>query len=348
MNEKLHFFQESLIIETLIIEPNLIKNAQEVGSHVSSLIEGVKNYASAHIDENDKLGSALNILGPGILFALGFRWLSLIFGIATQVFHVDIGSIFAKAVSAIKDMISSNGQVSSSQVDSTVKAATDAEFGTSSSSMESGASLSLKDAKLYKLALISFISQNDVSNDFSIVRTADIIPAFLKGKASSVIGIILSWIFKVVLASAGFMIAGDIINHLIGRPNVFDGTLQGGHEVPKTEEEQSSSNAAPKINLKVSPSYDEESYNISDIWIEPISPNHIGDEIVDWAKQIYPDLANEESEIRSSIGFNKVVSMIQKYNVNKNEDMTYIPKVFSSKKNIVDLFVPEVASKLTQ
>jgi hypothetical protein len=79
--------------------------------------------------------------------------------------------------------------------------------------------------------------------------------------------------------------------------------------------------------------------------MEAVPPSGIGALISQWALTIYPDLQGHEDLIESSPGFHKTVEYIQDYNKANATQYTFIPESFASKKQIVDIFADDLASK---
>src|SRR6185295_15219475 len=124
-NSEINFYVDCLIIEALS-KDHMIKKADSSGL-VMSLVEKLKGYVGAHLDTNDKVSSALNILAPGVISvlfkSLGLGWLGTLFGLAMNIFHIDVGGILSSVYNSVKSMLGAGQQVSSSQIDSIVQGA---------------------------------------------------------------------------------------------------------------------------------------------------------------------------------------------------------------------------------
>src|SRR5579885_2506981 len=103
------FYVDTLIVEAIVGDEKLYKQAA-TGGLVMGLIDKVKEYVGNQIDPNDKAGSLINILGPGVIFtafrAFGFGWLGLLISLAMRIFHVDVAGMISSIWDKLKGMIS--------------------------------------------------------------------------------------------------------------------------------------------------------------------------------------------------------------------------------------------------
>jgi hypothetical protein len=348
-NTELQFYLDTIIIETVLSDNKMMKTAQS--SMVGSLIDKVKGYVEGHIDPNNKAGSVINILTPGILTALGFPIIGFLTKLAQMFFGMDVSKIFSSVAEKVKSWLGSGQNVSSQQVDAAVDGAVSENYGSEPTQENLNQfmkikSMTLRDAQLFKIALDSIMQEVSLADldaaSSSLHKRAQIVSSLLKfvglkHKTASILGKIIGWIFKAVLASAGFMVAGDVVNKLLNRK-----------DTPSTSSAPSAqiSLITPKQNIfAVNPNYQEEKLNITSGWLEPVPPDQIGDQIVRWAEDIYPDLKDLDNVIRSSTGFQAVVNQIQQYNINNTSNITFMPKIFTSRKKVVDLFIDELANR---
>ena len=359
-SSEISFYVDSLIVETLLSDPALYKTAQASGLF-SQLIDKVKNYFSNHIDANDKAGSILNMLAPGaihvIFSAMGFGWLGALLGLATSVFHIDINAILTSIWNKVKSLISGGKQTTSEEIDSAVnsavqeeaKPATEGEIDQALKLLENNKSAAqlLRDAQMLKLAMIEF-------NQHQLRKEAgpSTFSSMFNGRKSTTVNLlskVLSWIFKIGLASAGFLVAGDVINKFLGRPNALDGTIQNGKPIPSAQ--PGAVAPAPvfvskQTKFKVNPGYSDVKRNISDNWVESVSNDEvsIASMLVQFAKDVYSGLNGKEAAIRTSPAFEVIKDRIVTYNRSSAGDaMVFIPKYLTSKKQIVDRFIDDVA-----
>lgn len=330
---EINFYLDTLIVEAILGEPNIIKNAEP--GMIMGLIDKVKQYVGNHIDPNDKSGSLINMLAPGVITQIfGGGWLGYLLGGVASFFHIDIASILGSIYREIKSLISGDKKVSSSQIDEVVSNAVKEH-----SSTEVTASVNftknMREAQILKLDLTQYKFNKAAS--------------FLSSKKNtvSILSKVLGWIFKVAISSAGLMVVGDAVNKLLGRPNAIDNTMQHGKPAEQTTPEYHSTSTQTKFI--VNQNYQPENYNFNDSpWMERVSNTDSGIEnmLIQFAKSVYNGLDGLEQNIKSTIGFQKVKDNIVWYNhATPGASIIFIPKYFKSKKQIVDLFIDDVASE---
>lgn len=357
-NSEVDFYVDTMIIEMLLSNNDLSKTAQ-AATVAESLVSKVKHYFDNHIDPDDKGGSLLNIIAPGALsFAfssMGLGKIGILIGFMLKVFNVDIAGALSTIYNDIKSYVTQDKKLSSSQVQSMVDSALQQHSGpvseedaqealkNSVTSMDE----TLKDAKLLKLALMIYETET-----IRLVKNAKPFDwntfSSMKSKKVSILSRVLGAIFKIGLASAGFMVAGDVVNKFLGRPNAFDDTIQKGKPVPGFEKPvEPAGPISTQTKFKAKPGADVTN-NVSSNWIENVSNTESGiaNMVIGFAKEAYEGLDGLESVIRSSSAFNKIVNDIAWYNhASAGAGVVFIPKNFTSKKQLVDHFIDEVASK---
>lgn len=357
-NKEISLYVDTLMIESLLSTAPITKNAQ-AGGMISSLIDKVKNYFGAQIDPDNKTGSLLNLIAPAIVAktfsAFGLGWLGILLGLAMRIFHIDVNSILSSIYDKIKSLVSEGKPTTSAQVDSIVQSAVQENIKPSSeSTLEQVWSVlnktsyqdSMRDARIVKLAMIEYQYMEKTGASFP-KEFASLFSA-KQAKTAGVLSKILSWFFKIALASAGFMVASDVINKFLGRPNAIDGTIQKGKPVAfeKSPEPAAPVHTSTQTKFKLKSTYSPENYNQNDNWIEKVnnSESSIGDLLISFAKDVYDGLNGKESLIKGTAGFNALVDRISWFNHNApNNSLLWIPKEFHSKKQIVDYFIDDVA-----
>ena len=137
-------------------------------------------------------------------------------------------------------------------------------------------------------------------------------------------------------------VAGDVINKFMGRPNALDNTVQQGKPV---ESIPAPKHVSTQTKFPVQPGYHEEH---AAGWAENVPNNASAIEgmLIGFAKQVYKGLDGLESNIKSTVGFQVIRDRIVNYNLSSEGDpVVYIPNYFTSKKQIVDYFIDDVAEK---
>jgi hypothetical protein len=350
-NSEIKLYNDILIAEIILSDTNgLSKTAQE--GVASQLISKVHSYVSNNINPEDKTGSLLNMLAPGaitVLFrALGLGWLGFLFGIAMRVFHIDVASIIESIWNSLKSELSGGKQMTSAQVDNIVNSAVEThtkpatqEEAEKASQTYQLQSVNFRDAKMLKLALADYALL-----ECGIIKQSGILDIFSsqKTKTASILSRVLSLFFKVALASAAAMVAGDVINKFLGRPNALDDTMQ--HGKPVGEQATAPAVISKQTKFKVSPSYHDTPKGGN--WIENVSNTKEGiqDMLTRFTKEVYPDTGSMDGVIRSTAGFQAIVDNILWHNhTSAGGPIVFIPPMFSSKKMLVDHFIDDVAEK---
>jgi len=352
-NREISFYIDTMIVETLLTDSYFVKFAQEESSMISGLISKVKEYFGGHFNPDDKAGSVINMLAPGVisigLGAMGMPWIGGLLAFSASIFNIDVSAIIGSIWNGIKGIITSDKKTSSEHIDglvdssisSNIKPATQDEAEKAKSTLESRNSTQLLiDAKLLKMAMIAY--EKDPEN---FVKQAGLLSWFSgkKNGVGNLLGIVLKWVFKIVLASAGFMIAGDIVNKVLGRPSALDGTLQNGK--PTETSDAMPVNVSMQTRFKVNPGQ-HTSHRVN--WIENVqnSESGISNMLMVWAKEVYQGLNDLDSIIQNTAGFQAIVeSIVWQNHSSAGGPIVYIPPMFKSKKMIVDHFIDEVSEK---
>lgn len=338
----LSFYLDTLLIETAFGDPTLIKTAQS--GALSGLLDMVRNYFSAHWDPSDKSGSVINMLAPSaiamIFRGLGFGKLGWLFGVAASALHIDVAGMIRSIYNAIRGHVEQGKPVAPSELDSAVNNAIQENL-TPVSPQEAeqigqeadqgqawdrrSFDKELRDARLVRLALEQYeFNMLQLTKEGQRSRGWFSSLSGTRGAAGSLIGRIIGFVFKVILASAGFMVLGDLANKILGRPNAFDHTYQAG-QTPSGGSQPSKPPAS--------------------LWVEHVTndPNSIEQMLLGFAKEVYPNLAGKEDAIRQSPTFQAIKDHIVFYNQSSaGEPEVYLPPNYTDKKSLVDRFASEV------
>jgi hypothetical protein len=359
---EISMYVDTMIVESLLSDPRMIKNSSE--SMVGSLVDSVKSYFGNHINPEDKAGSYLNMIAPGtiavIFSALGKGWLGTLIGLAINIFHIDVNGILSSVYNKIKDVLGSGELMSSSKVDDIVSGALDMfnKPATEDDLKSLPDKVSNSDLRFVKIAMISYdaiikkadpSSFDKIKSDFSQLFSKY---SNKKRTIASLLGRVLGLFFKVSLASAGLMVAGDLINKMLGRSNGLDGSMKDGKSLlsdkPLIDKPvKIDAPVSTQTKFKVNPSYRSDLHD--EDWIESYQNTDAGIEsmLLTFAKEVYPDLKGLDSVIKSTSNFNKIVDMIKFYNhASAGNSIVYIPRIFKTKKAIVDYFIDDVAGKI--
>jgi len=349
MSEKIEYYQNALITQIIgqDIDP-MVKSAQDVS--VQGIIGGVKNYVLSNINPENPTASVLSMFAPMVITkifqAMGFGWISYLFGILASVFRVDVANIIASVCSGVKSLVSGGKQTSSEQISGVVDDVISSHAGQSTEELGAKSfEMQIRDAKLFKLALIDYknslennvVDFNKTSSRTSVTRTTGL----------HILGGILKWVMLTIAGAGGMLLAGDAVRKTLQLDNALDNTLQHGKEKDKPS-------MSPNQPLQVRPKIIQTKYKLNPIykdiplnpgWTESIINNrqNIENMVMTFANEVYLGLENKDSQMKSSIGFNGVVDSIEDLNRKSTGNrIVSIPEMFKTKKDIVDSFIEDL------
>jgi len=361
-NSEIGIYTDMLIAEALLGDPLLFKNAQsQTQNMMSSIITKVKDYFGSKVDPNDKVGSVLNMLAPGaikVTFGLmGMPWIGTFLGLAASFFHFDVGSILESIWNKLKTALS-EGPVTSEQVNQMVQTSVEPhntpatqEEADSAAKQQAAAggqnkaddgfsfASQMRNAQLTRLAMEDYFINKEAASGswFSLFSGR-------KSATGNLLGNILSLLFRVALGSAGLLVAGDVMNKFLSRPNSLDGTIQNG----KPTGEAPASESVPSSGRPTNPSYQDSVRNSSSMsWTENISNNKssIQQMLLNFVKEVYPT-TGQESAIEASPRFQNLVETVAWYNhESPGGPVVFIPRMFTTKKQLVDTFIGDIPEK---
>lgn len=359
-NSEVSFCVDTLLVETILGDPKLYKKA----GFVQDLLAKVKDYFSHQIDPKNPVSSVLSVLAPGALWllfqTLGIGKWGFLLGLLMDVFHVDVGGMLSSLFNKVKEMISGGKKVSSAEVDAAAESTTQ-EFNKPPTPEEESAGLQalkqrqspsegqaddqkvysslelLGDARMFRLALIDYENQKLRLTKDGVIKVAGIF-GNSKAKGANLLGKVFGWIIKLALASAGLMVAGDVANEVMGRPSALSGTYRRGQETSE----------APAV--PVGPKSTQTKFPLKGDGALPSSmpivnnAQNIENMLIQITKDVYGGLDGKDGIIRSSPAFQAVKDNIVWYNIhNEGTAVTFIPGLFTSKKQLVDYFIDDVA-----
>jgi len=354
-NYEISFYVDCMIVEAIAENPSIIKNAEgDTTGAIVSLMKAVKDYVVSKIDPNDKVGSVLNLLAPTLIFrmfgALGFGWVGALIGLAVSVFGIKVEDILKTIESGIRSLISSGKPISSSEVDEIVNSAVNSNYtpatpeeeAEAKKKLESQSSIDVEliNARIVKMAMESYSEGMKKEAYWGIGFGA------LKFKIAGVLKKVFSWVFKTILASAGFMVAGDVVSKFLGIGDSSKTT-----ETNKSSKEPTVSiRSSSQTRFPTNKSYTNVQYNDDDsiTWSVPYpnTKSGIKQMLIDFAKQVYDGLDGLENIIAAQPGFMVAMDKIYWYNYSSpGAKYVFIPRAFKSMKQIVDLFIDDVAQK---
>lgn len=372
--EALNFQISYMVTESLLSEDGFTKNAQ-LSDMMSGVTDAIKNYFGSKVDPNDKVGSFLNMIAPGaialIFKSLGFTKIGLLFGLAMNIFNIDVKSILSSIYQKIKSVLGGGKMLTPQETQTIVNESVDA--GSKQPTQEDAekvqklvdkspakdASKAFRDARIVKMALLQYESEGfeKVAQRYRYKRPAfnsssDFFSLFNSRheETSGTLKRVLGWIFTVALLSAGLMVGGDLVKKVLKMPNSLDGTVHDGHPTQVNPVQQSGlAHSSTQTKFKVTPGLSDPPKNQNqNIWTESISndKSSIESMLIQFAKQVYQGLNGLDNTIRATPGFQVISDRITEYNhQSAGNTMVIIPPYFTTKKQIVDFFIDDVAQK---
>jgi hypothetical protein len=314
----------------------IIKNAD---THENELVSSIKDYFASNIGNNTGTG-ILDLLAPGAVLiafkALNLGWVGFLISMAMKIFHINISEILSSVFNKIKTPISNKQPLSSNQIDNMVASSIQEHVSPGSEQEEK----EFFDSKSFNQNLRSLQLLKMSSNNGLIINAG--LFSNKKTVATSLLTDLISWFFKIGIASAGLMVAGDVANKVLDRPNALDKTYDRRKINPSSDSEPLVTPTQTKF--KLNPGFSNQ--KAPSPWVEDIPNNEssIQNMIINFAKEVYSGLNGKEAQILSSPRFNLIKDKIVFYNESsKGDNMVFIPKFVTSKKELVDLFIDDVA-----
>jgi hypothetical protein len=352
MNASLEYIADSLIIEKLAANGGMIVIAQD-GGIVSSIASNIKNYVLSIFDKDRPISSIMSFLGPGILFKLGFPWMSVLYT-AAEAFGFDwkgFWSSVGQGITTFVKTILSSGKPAdeneaAQKVNETVANAFNSNF---SGQIDKDKLEDLAKNNTFKADDGKFSS--DLNNALELKKLAieyNRTKTFTKvaGITSKLAGFfikIISWVVKTALISLGFVSAAGAVRGLLGiKPDNSNAPLGGGSSNDNTN---ISLTKQPIRSLKISPSVSPEMFTVhsndmSSVWMEHGDISNIDDMLISWVLNIYPQLKDYEDKIKSSSNFQTIVSRFEDRNkLSSGTGMVSVPRPYERKADIVSPIV---------
>jgi hypothetical protein len=358
---QISLYVDAMIVESIIADPSIVKKA-EAGDAVMSVLNKIKDFFTDKMkSSNTSSEDLINIISPTAIIALfsifGSPWIGVLVALSTRLFKVNIDGILNTCYNKIKSLVSVDKKTNSAEIDSIVTDAVNSNYVPITvqdepillqqikdmNSTNSNVTAQMRDARQVKLAMIAF---NENNAEYFISMGA-VNFSFLQNKVIKILIKLFGWIFKIGLGVAGFMIVGDMVYNFIGKSDKKDnGILSSFFSTKKIVAPPS---YIPKqTKFKLNPSYTDTKYNTKEIWIENYSNNigSIQNMVIDFANEVYLGLDNLDNIIKSTSTFKVVVDEIIDFNkTTEGSNMVFLPRIFNTKKQIVDAFIDDVAKK---
>jgi hypothetical protein len=324
--------EELLSVALLSVDTKLYKVAfAEEG--VASV---VKQYLSNHFDKDDPVSSVINLLAPAAIRTIfGGGILGTILGLAAAALHIDVAGILSSIYDYVKPLIEGGKVPEKSEIQSVVSDAVDEHTESTTTAGEDifygfeSKSFDQKIRIIRKCKLMALSKKTAITSDW--------------GKR------ILKWLFTTIFATILLTVGGDVINYAVGRPSAFTQNVAKPEKTEKAVKLQAPQPTQTKFKLISSYNVGENRKNRSGQWEERGVYNTdqgISDMLVSFVKSVYSGLNNLDNIIKSSPRFNKVKNDLLLYNHQSQGDVgVLIPNEFQSRKQLVDLFIDDVAER---
>ena len=366
---EISLYVDAMIVEAIIADPTIIVKQADMGGSVLTLMNKIKDYFATKFPDTStsKVDDVLQFITPGAIFTLlrylTSPWIAGIVTLSQQVFNINVVGIIKSIYDNIKSLISTGKLISSQQIDSAVSSAVDSNHSAVDEesvakqlqNMKKGShdvKQQLRDVRLIKIASISY-------QEGKFNKTAGL-ASEMQSKLINILSKLFSLIIKILLGSAGFVVAGDVIKKFLGiddkedAPGSTDSKPGAASNFfsslfHKSEPPPVAVYVAKQTKFKVNPSYQNKQYNVGeDTWAEGFVNNNSGisDMLVQFAKEVYGGLSGLENSIKSTPTFTEVVRTIEFFNrTAAGSSVVFLPRIFRTKKQIVDLFIDDVAEK---
>lgn len=344
-NSEISFYVDMMIAETILANDDIIKTAQlSQMFDFNSIGDWITGYVKEHYNENDKVGSLVNFVMPGIVASLLGGPLGFLVGFLMDMFDVDTMGALRTAYKKFEELLSTSNGVSAPQIDQIVSSSVDEHSG---AAVEKAAEVNqysilkanpyakkIRQAKLLKLDLIAYQNGKPIISNagiFSFITT--------KVAGKNILKSILSFIFKVIFKSAAVMVAADVANKVLDRPSgLTPGSLQKSRE-----ERDNATSMSTQTKFKKNLSYSDNQLNSVHI---TNNKENIEQIVIDAANEVYQGLEDQDSNIKSCNNFNILVENIVWYNRKSVGDpVVFIPPEFNSKKKMADTFMDQLSQK---
>jgi hypothetical protein len=379
-NIDLQYKSDAILIETIAAyelgNGSIIKSAGLFDSlGLGSVGSAIKSFVSSHVKEDAPggyVGSVLALMVPAVLFR-AHPLISAIYLIASQ-FGFDIQSIVSKIVAAIKPKLEAGEQINPDEFNEIGKSAV-------GSQVKSGAPndlfeplRKLSNSDLAKLSA----KQTDPLDAFRALLggstgEAGNLPKtpllfggdgtliqkifgqlFSRPKTASrgmwLIGGFVIWILKTVLVGAGLMYGAEAIAGALGHKKAPDAVKEAPKAAPAQSE--TATPAQPEADAaKEEKPHSSQSSSSSEMWVVPMVGGSVESMLVAWAFDLYPELEQyplAQEVIESSSTFKTISALLKSDPKKMGTSSLVMPDRFSSRKQVVDLFIDDVKNQLSK
>lgn len=350
---ELELIADTLLVNKLAnIEYSLLKTAGFGDLLIGKLGEGlnvIKEEVLGTVDTSS-VGSATsdigNMIATGALFKIWWP-LAFINGIASQVYGINIITIGKQIWDLIVGKITSQGSISPQDVSEATKSVTLAMAGSDNQPVADRRAFDLFEplrtadlnGELYKFARTGRSRNGGAMGFFQSISP-------FKGK--TIIGGLVGWVIKAALIGAGILTVSGVGARLLGLKKSPEEAAQAPDETQESGAGYTEQEEAPSVGL--TPTGRGQDIHQNDHsksqWVVPLVQNSVEKTLIVWAGDVYEELAGQDQAIRQSASFNKVVNEMKRLLEYGNTSRVPVPPQYKSRKQVVDQFARDVASKL--
>ena len=305
---------------------------------MGSVESGIKSYIAEHFDKNKPVASLASLFGRGLLWSMGFKWMSILYTVA-EALGVNWVSVWSKignwASTFATSIINSGKKLTQQDISQKVNDVVNQSFQDSFTG-------EMDTSKLNNLSKkFSFNMQNAHElKALAIKLQSDPNITKLAGKQGLIRKLIMffvrtiSFAVKLALVSCGFVAVAGAITGLVG------------YMKDKSTTPDADPNANAKIfKLIVSPNASPDMFavhqnNLSGVWIEDGEGANIEPILKSWILNIYPQLQSRYSDIVSSSAYQNMLAEFNKRNrLAAGLGMFSIPRPYQRKADVVSAIV---------
>lgn len=330
MNPSLTYLADSIFIEALAKEDKIIARGSD--GVFGSVVDGVKNYIASKFDKSRPIASIMSFLGRGLLYSMGFKWMSLLyagaeaFGFDWTSFWSEVGKRITSFIKGLRGKKASE-QDASSKVDEIVSSAVNSHF----SGEFDPSKVNVKDVLSLQALSLELKRNTFIKNAAST--------SFYRSKLAGFFIRTISWLVKTALISLGFVAAAGAVSGLVGKKKKDRETREPAQKQEVSKE--------PVYSLKMSPSAPPELFDVhrndmSNAWIEAGNIDNIDETISNWILAIFPQLSKKIDDIKNSEPFKDVKSaFLERNRFARGTGLISIPRPYERKSDIVSFIVNE-------
>ncbi len=343
----LQFLHSNLIMERFLSEDPFCKVAQENDGGFFSKVQSDVTKLLANSKEHP-IESILSFIGPGFAWMFGFKKIALAMTLA-EALGFDVDHFYASIREKLKPLLEgmeAGTPADSSAVDSIVQASGE-EAMSGQPNIDKLQDVVMKaDASLNNMLFLYKMAKRTDDPRFMkwIKKDASILDKYRKGILGFIVSI-FGWLITAVVFAAGFKLLGKGVAHLLG-------TDKSKQENGNTETTSSLQDDNSQVKLYLNPSASPElstttPNNDEHVWLLNANINHLHDQLIQWAQELYPQLTDKNAFDASS-DFHKTLQLFKDRNKGSADiDIIAVPTAFHSIREIVLSFVPDVAKHIT-